>query len=47
MADEHSYTTCPSCPALLTEEYAARYGRCKACYNREHVPLGVRIDRAL
>jgi hypothetical protein len=48
MGEENSYVACPGgCGAILTEEYKARYGQCKACYAREHVPLGVRIHQAL
>lgn len=44
MGTENSYTSCPGgCGALLTEEYASRFGRCKACYLREHQPIESRI----
>lgn len=43
-----SYETCPNCDgALLTKAYKQAFGQCKSCYEREHVPLNVRIQQAL
>jgi hypothetical protein len=42
------YETCPDCGcALLTEDYARRFGKCWTCYEREQFTLGQRINKAL